>query len=70
MASVYSETTITLTAEEKELLEKALKKMEEIAFNVRCDTDLFIDSGSIYESLTDAYRQNKGKLPTVIHVYE
>jgi tryptophanyl-tRNA synthetase len=70
MASVNTETTITLTPDEKELLEKAMKKMDEIAANVRCDTDLFIDTNSIFNCLDEAYRQNKENLPTVIQIWE
>lgn len=70
MANVYSETTITLAPEEKELLEEAIKKLEEIARNVRCDTELFIDEDSIANCLLEAYWQNDKKLPTVIQIWE
>ena len=70
MASVNSETTITLTLDEKELLEKAIKKMEEIADDVRSDSDLFVDADSIFGCINEAYRQNGKNLPTVIHIWE
>lgn len=70
MANVYSETTITLTSEEKEFLTKAIEKLEEIASDVRNDTDLFVDADSVFASINEAYRQNKKALPTVVHIYE
>ena len=70
MASINSETTITLTPEEKELLEKAIKKLEEIEINVRNDTDLFVDADSIFACINETYRMNNQKLPTVIHIWE
>ena len=70
MASVNSETTVTLKPEEKELLEKAIKKLEEIASDVRNDTDLFVDADSIFACINEAYRINNQKLPTVIHIWE
>ena len=70
MANVNSEVTITLQQEEKELLEKALKKIDDIAEDVRNDTDILTDSDSIFMSLLYAYRDNKEKLPTVIDIWE
>ena len=70
MASVNTETTVTLKPDEKELLEKAIKIMEEIADDVRSDSDLFVDADSIFGCINEAYRQNGKNLPTVIHIWE
>ena len=70
MASVSSETTITLTPEEKELLEEAIIKIEEISNHVCWNTELFVDAESIFANLKDAYRQNGKKLPTVVYICE
>lgn len=70
MANVYSETTITLTSEEREFLTKAIEKLEEIASDVRNDTDLFVDADSVFASINESYRQNKKALPSVVHIYE
>lgn len=70
MASVYSETTINLNAEEKEFLTKAIEMLENIASDVRNDTDLFVDVDSVFACINEAYRQNNKKLPTVVSIYE
>ena len=70
MANVNTETTIQLSAEEKELLEKAIKKMEEIAEYIRCDTDLFVDADCIFACIDEAYRHNDKKIPTIVHIWE
>ena len=70
MANVYSETTITLTSEEREFLTKAIETLEEIASDVRNNTDWFVDADSVFASINEAYRQNKQTLPSVIQIYE
>ena len=70
MASIDSDVVVRLTPDEKMLIEMAIKKIEEIGDNIRCDTDLFVDADSIFSCINEAYRQNDKKLPTVIHIWE
>lgn len=70
MANVNSETTITLTSEEKAFLTKAIDMLESIASDVRNDTDLFVDADSVFACINEARRQNNKELPSVVHIYE
>ena len=67
MSSVYRDTTVTLTDEEKNILEQAIKVCEEIARNCN-NEDMFVDASSIFSNIYDNYKN--GELPTVIHIYE
>ena len=67
MSSVYRETTVTLTEEERTLLKAAIEKCKEIARDCNND-DLFVDANSIFYSLYESYEN--GELPTVVHIYE
>lgn len=71
MANVDLSAEVVLTKEEKELLEKAIAKIEEIYSDV-CDanSDLFIDDLDIFSTLLSMARRYKGKLPSIIRFYE
>lgn len=71
MASVNSSVEITLTKEEKELLEKAIAKIKDIYEDVvDANSELFIDETDIYSILSFLTRQYDGKLPIVIEIDE
>ncbi len=67
MSSVYRDTTVTLTDEEKNILEQAIKVCEQIASNCN-NEDMFVDASTIFSNIYDNYKN--GELPTVIHIYE
>lgn len=71
MASVNSSVEVTLTKEEKELLEKAIKKIEDIYEDVvDANSSLFIDEMEIFSILLSTSRRYNGKLPNVIEIEE
>lgn len=71
MASVNSSVEITLTKEEKELLEKAIAKIKDIYEDVvDANSELFIDETDIYSILSSLTRQYDGRLPIVIEIDE
>lgn len=71
MANVSSSVEVTLTKEEKELLEKAIVKIEDIYEDVvDANSELFIDEIDIYSILLSLTRQYDGKLPSVIEIEE
>jgi len=70
MASVNSSIEVTLTKEEKELLEKAIAKIEDIYEDVVANSELFIDEIDIYSILLSLTRQYDGRLPIVIEIDE
>lgn len=71
MASVDSSVVVTLTNEEKELLEKAIAKIEDIYEEVvDANSSLFIDELDIFSILRSISRRYDGKLPSVIEVEE
>jgi len=71
MASVNSSVEITLTKEEKELLERAIAKIKDIYEDVvDANSELFIDETDIYSILSSLTRQYDGKLPIVIEIDE
>ena len=47
MASVSSSVAVTLTKEEKELLEKAIAKIEDISIDC-CNSDLYLDEDGAF----------------------
>ena len=67
MSSVYRDTTVTLTDEEKNILEQAIKVCEQIASDCN-DEDMFVDASTIFANVYDNYKN--GELPTVIHIFE
>jgi hypothetical protein len=67
MSSVYRDTTVTLTDEEKNILEQAIKVCEQIARDCN-DEDMFVDASTIFACICDSYKNHE--LPTVIHIYE
>lgn len=69
MASVDSSVEVTLTKEEKELLEKAIKKIEDISTDC-CNSDLYLDEDGVFFNLLQNYRWHEGKLSTVIDMSE
>lgn len=69
MASVNSNVVVTLTKEEKELLEKAIAKIEDISIDC-CNSDLYLDEDGVFFNLLQNYRYHNGKLSTVIDMSE
>lgn len=67
MSSVYRDTTVTLTEEERKLLKAAIEKCKEIASDCN-DEDLFVDASNVFYSLYESYKNNE--LPAVVHIYE
>lgn len=67
MSSVYRDTTVTLTDEEKNILKQAIKVCEQIASDCN-DADMFVDASSIFACCYDNYKN--GELPKTIQVYE
>ena len=71
MANVNSSVEVTLTKEEKELLEKAIKKIEDIYEDVvDANSSLFIDELDIFSILRSTSRRYDGKLPSIIEIEE
>lgn len=71
MASVNSSVEVTLTKEEKELLEKAIAKIKDIYEDVvDANSELFIEETDIYSILSSLTRQYDGKLPIAIEIDE
>ena len=67
MSNVYRDTTVTLTDEEKNILEQAIKVCGQIARDCN-DEDMFVDASTIFSNIYDNYKN--GELPTVIYIYE
>ena len=67
MSNVYRDTTVTLTDEEKNKLEQAIKECEQIARDCN-DEDMFVDASTIFGNAYDNYKN--GELPKTIHIYE
>jgi Flp pilus assembly protein TadB len=71
MASVSSSVEVMLTKEEKELLEKAIAKIEDIYEEViDANSSLFIDESDIFSTLLSISRRYGGKLSNVIEIEE
>lgn len=68
MANVNNNVTVTLSEEDKQLLIKAIKTCEQIAYNCNYNCDMFIDAGTVFVEIFDEYKN--GELPTVINLYE
>ena len=69
MSSVYRDTAVTLTEEERKLLKAAIEKCKEIASDCN-DADLFVDANSVFYCLYESYVMKNNELPTVIQIYE
>lgn len=67
MSSVYRDATVSLTDEEKNILEKAIKVCKQIARDCN-NEDMWVDANSIFANIYDNCKN--GELPTVIHVQE
>lgn len=67
MSSVYRDTTVTLTDEEKNILVQAIKVCKQIASDCN-DEDMFVNATTIFANVYDSYKN--GELPTVIYIYE
>lgn len=67
MSNVYRDTTVTLTDEEKNILEQAIKVCEQIARDCNYE-DMFVDASTIFANFYDNYKN--GELPKTINVYE
>lgn len=65
MANVNSETTVTLTGEDKDILIAAIKKCEEIAFDCNCE-DMYTSADDIFANIYENYKD--GELPTIIYI--
>ena len=68
MSNVYRDTTVTLTDEEKNILEQAIKVCEQIARDFNDEGYLFVDASTIFGNAYDNYKN--GELPKTIHIYE
>ena len=69
MSSVTSSVEVRLDNEERELLEKAIAKIEDISIDC-CNADLYLDADGVFSNLYTNYRQNGGKLSAIIDVSE
>ena len=67
MSSVYRDTTVTLTDEEKNILKQVIKVCEQIASDCN-DADMFVDASSIFACCYDNYKNKE--LPNVIQIFE
>ena len=67
MSSVYRDTTVTLTNDEKNILEQAIKVCAQIARDCN-NEDMFVDASTIFANIYDNYKN--GELSKNIHVYE
>lgn len=67
MSNVYRDTAVTLTDEEKNILEQAIKVCEQIARDCN-DEDMFVDANTIFANIYDNYKNEE--LPKTIHVFE
>lgn len=67
MSSVYRDTTVTLTEEEKNTLKQAISVCQKIARDCN-NEDMFVDASTVFSNIYDNYKN--GELPTVIHIFE
>lgn len=67
MSSVYRETTVTLTKEEREILKSAIEICRSISNDCN-DEDLFTDASTIFACIWEEYENDE--VPSVIHIYE
>ena len=69
MSSISKSVEISLDAEERELLEKAIAKCKEIAKEC-IDEGLFMDTDMVFECLLGDWKSNNGKLSAQIDIEE
>lgn len=60
---------LRLNKDERELLEKAIAKIEDISIDC-CNSDLYLDEDGVFFNLRQNYRQNSGKLSATIDMSE
>lgn len=68
MSSVSKSIEISLDAEDRELLEKAIAKFKKIAHD--CSMHVYADECSVFECLINDYNSNGGKLSAYIDYVE
>lgn len=69
MSSVSSSVELRLDKDERELLGKAIAKIDDISTDC-CNADLFLDADGVFLNLYEDYRHNDGKLSAIIDVSE
>lgn len=69
MSSVSSSVELRLNKDERELLEKAIKKIEDISIDC-CNGDLYLDEDGVFFNLRQDYRQNNGRLSAIVDMSE
>lgn len=69
MSSVSSSVELRLNKDERELLEKAIKKIEDISIDC-CNSDLYLDEDGVFFNLRQDYRQNNGRLSAIVDMSE
>ena len=67
MSNVYRDTTVTLTDEEKNILEQAIQVCLQIARDCN-NEDMFVDASTVFSNIYDNHKN--GELPKTIHIYE
>ena len=67
MSMVNTDTTVTLSEEEKQMLKSAIEICKQIAKYCNYN-DMFVDAGSVFYCICDSYKD--GKIPTCVHIYE
>ena len=67
MSSVYRDTKVTLTEEDKAILKPAIEKCIEIARDCN-NEDMFVDAGTVFMCIYDNYKN--GEVPTVVEIFE
>ena len=69
MSSVSSSVELRLDKDERELLERAIAKIDDISTDC-CNADLFLDADGVFFNLYEDYRHNEGKLSAIIDISE
>lgn len=69
MSSVSSSVELNLSKDERELLEKAIAKIDDISTDC-CNADLYLDADGVFFNLYENFRQNDGKLSAIIDMSE
>ena len=69
MSSVSSSVELRLNKDERELLEKAIARIDDISMDC-CNADLYLDAEGVFFNLYADYRHNDGKLSVIIDVSE
>ena len=69
MSSISSSVELRLDKDERELLEKAIAKIESISLDC-LNEDLFLGEDGVFFNLYEDYRHNDGKLSAIIDISE